>query len=101
MVRMECADCGTEVNGAYQLCPVCRLDGDSKKLYDLFIEARGNLKRVQRALGLSYPTVRARIEEMLQHLGQGRLSRDPQTVLARVRAGELSVDEAERLLRGE
>lgn len=101
VVRLECAECDTEVTGEFELCPVCRLDGDIKKLYDLFIEARGNLKQVQRELGLSYPTVRTRIEEMFRKLGQGDVSRDPQTVLARVRAGELNVDEAEKLLRGE
>lgn len=100
VVRLACAECGTEVTGEFELCPVCRLDGDIKNLYDLFIQARGNVKQVQRDLGLSYPTVRARIEEMFRHLGQDGAPRDPQTVLAKVRSGELSVDEAERLLRG-
>ncbi len=101
VVRLECAECGTEVTGEFELCPVCRLDGDVKNLYDLFIHARGNLKQVQRELGLSYPTVRARIEEMFRKLGQDAISNDPQTILAGVRAGELSVDDAEKLLRGE
>jgi hypothetical protein len=101
VVRLECSECGTEVTGEFELCPVCRLDGDIKKLFDLFIRARGNLKQVQRELGLSYPTVRTRIEEMFRSLGQMKPSRDPKTILAKVRAGEISVDEAEELLRGE
>jgi hypothetical protein len=100
-VRLECSECGTEVTGAFELCPVCRLDGEVKKLFDLFINARGNLKQVQRDLGLSYPTVRVRIEEMFRKMGQETLSHDPKTILARVRVGEISVEEAEKLLRGE
>jgi hypothetical protein len=96
---MECVECGTEVTGEYEPCPVCRLDGNIRELYDLFIEARGNLKQVQRRIGLSYPTVRNRIEEMFQELSQDDVSRDPQTILSELRAGELDVDEAERFLR--
>lgn len=101
VVRLKCAQCGAEVVGEFDLCPVCRLDGELKKLYDLFINARGNLKQVQRELGLSYPTVRVRIEEMFRKLGRHETtSRDPTSILARVRSGELSVDQAEQLLRG-
>lgn len=102
VVRLECSQCGAEVAGEFELCPVCRLEGDLKKLYDLFIKARGNLKQVQRELGISYPTVRLRIEEMFRKLGQNEtMLHDPTSILARVRAGELSVDEAEQLLRGQ
>ncbi|GAK56148.1 hypothetical protein U27_03110 [Candidatus Vecturithrix granuli] len=101
VVRLECSQCGAEIAGEFDLCPVCHLDGELKKLYDLFIKARGNLKQVQRELGLSYPTVRLRIEDMFRKLGQNeRVSRDPASILTRVRSGELSVDEAEQLLRG-
>lgn len=101
VVRLKCAKCGTEVTGEFELCPVCRLDGDLQHLYNLFIQARGNLKQVQRELGLSYPTVRARIEELFHELSQENVSRDPQAILAKVRAGELRVEDAEKLLRGE
>jgi hypothetical protein len=101
VVRLECSQCGTEVTGRFDLCPVCQLDGEIRKLFDLFINARGNLKHVQRILGLSYPTVRLRIEEMFRKLGQEYIPQDPQQILARVRSGELRVDEAEKLLRGD
>jgi hypothetical protein len=99
VVRLECSQCGTEVTGEFNLCPVCRLDGEIKKLFDLFIDARGNLKQVQRELGLSYPTVRLKIEAMFRKLIQDEPSRDPKEILAKVRSGEISVDEAEKLLR--
>ena len=100
VVKLQCLECGTEVSGAFTLCPVCRLEGDTRKLFDLFMKARGNLKQVQRELGFSYPTVRQKIEEMFRKLGQEYFANDPKQILARVRSGELSVDEAEKLLRG-
>ncbi len=100
VVRLQCVECGTEVTGEFTLCPVCRLEGETRKLFDLFMKARGNLKQVQRELGFSYPTVRLKIEEMFRKLGQDYFSRDPKEILDRVRSGELSVDEAEKLLRG-
>jgi hypothetical protein len=101
VTRLECTHCGTEVSGHFAPCPVCRLDTDIRKLFDLFISARGNLKQVQRALGLSYPTVRLRIEELFRKLEEEMFPSDPQTILAKVRSGELRVEEAEKLLRGE
>lgn len=104
--KLACDDCGTEVQGQFRMCPMCALDAPARRLLDLFLRARGNLKDVQRALGVSYPTTRQRIEEMFQKLTLGppvavdeRLS--PLEILRRVRAGELTVEEAERLLRGE
>lgn len=101
VVKLECPVCKTEVNGEYDLCPVCRLEGEPRSLFDQFMRARGNLKQVQRELGLSYPTVRLRIEEMFHRLGHGPTPPDPKIVLERLRAGEIDVDTAERLLRGD
>ena len=98
--KLGCASCGTEVQGRYRPCPVCALEPEPRKLFDLFLQARGNLKDVQRALGLSYPTVRQRIEEMFRKLEGAEQGPEPMDVLQRVRRGEISVEEAERLLRG-
>ncbi len=101
VVKLECAACGTAVQGRYSLCPGCRLEGEMRRLFNLFLEARGNLKDVQRSLGLSYPTVRQRIESMFQALAAPAPRPDPLAVLQRVRNREITVDEAARLLRGD
>ncbi len=101
VTRMECPDCEAEVTGSFDQCPVCRLEPDTKRLFELFMAARGNVKEVQRALGVSYPTVRQRIDGMFNQLGYDEKPPDAKSILAAVRAGELSVDEAERMLRGD
>ncbi|MBN1425890.1 DUF2089 domain-containing protein [Candidatus Fermentibacteria bacterium] len=101
VVKLECPVCQTEVTGQYPLCPVCRLNADTRRLFDLYMTARGNVRDVQRALGVSYPTARQRIEGMFLELGHGPTPPHPTAVLRRLRAGEIDVDTAERLLRGE
>ena len=101
IVKLACPACRTEVSGEFDVCPVCRLEGDTQRLFGLFMKARGNVKQVQRDLGVSYPTSRQRIEELFQTLGQGPSPPDPVSILRRVRTGEIDVVTAERLLRGQ
>jgi hypothetical protein len=101
VVRLECPSCGAEVTGDFELCSVCTLDPETRKLFDLFLEARGNIKEVQRRLRVSYPTARHRIEELFRKLGHGPQQLDSRMVLEKVRSGEIDVDTAEKLLRGE
>ncbi len=101
VVKLECASCGTEITGEYDLCSVCRLEGEMRELFDLFLGSRGNLKKVQRDLGVSYPTVRQRIREMFVALGQESAPVDPAVILERLRNGEIDMATAEKLLAGE
>ncbi len=98
VAKLECPACQSEVTGNYDLCPICRLDDETRHLFDLFMGARGNLKELQRQLSVSYPTVRQRVEEMFLLLGYRPHPTDAKTVLAELRAGEITVEEAERLL---
>ncbi len=101
VVKLQCSSCDTEVNGEFDLCPVCSLEGDHRELFDLFLEARGNLKQVQRKLGVSYPTVRLRIEDMFSELRGDKPPQDPSEVLKKLSNGEIDVDTAQKLLSGE
>jgi len=101
VVKLVCSSCGTEVNGEFDLCPVCSLEQDSRELFDLFLEARGNLKEVQRKLGVSYPTTRQRIEGMFAELEGGTPAEEPADILRRLGSGEIDVETALELLEGE
>lgn len=94
-VRYVCSQCGTEVSGDFSVCPFCSLDGENKTLLELFLLARGNLKSVQRMLGVSYPTARARIEEMFNALEERMTGTSlPMDVLEKLHKGEISVEDA-------
>lgn len=68
-VRLQCQTCGTALEGHFELSPFARLTPEQHHFLLLFLRSRGNIKEVERALGLSYPTVRSRLDAVLQALG--------------------------------
>jgi hypothetical protein len=100
-VKYVCSQCGTEVSGDFTVCPFCSLDGENRRLLELFLLARGNLKAVQRMLGVSYPTARTRIEEMFNTL-ETRMSGEERSmdILEKLHSGEISVEDAIDSLSG-
>lgn len=72
ITRLQCPACGTEVTGAYLPDLLAALSEPHAALIELFLRTRGNMKEMERALGLSYPTVRARLEEALTAAGLDR-----------------------------
>jgi hypothetical protein len=98
-VKLECPACEAEVSGNFEGCPVCALEGEHRRVLNLFLSARGNLKQVQRELGVSYPTARQRVDAMFGALEGKPEPQEPSDILARLKEGEIDVDEAERLLR--
>lgn len=91
-----CPSCGTEVHGRFQLNEFALLSKDHLDFLRLFVKARGNLKEVERILGVSYPTVRARLDALLKALGYeaAEEGEDRLEVLEALRRGEISVEEA-------
>lgn len=75
--QLSCPACTTRVEGEFPLCPVCSLEEEDRALLDLFLRVRGNAKGVERALGISYPTVRARLEQLWQRLEARRSETGP------------------------
>ena len=72
VTRLHCPFCGTEVAGSFSLGRLATLREPYASLIELFLRVRGNVKEMERELGLSYPTVRARLEEALTAAGLGR-----------------------------
>ena len=98
--RLECPECGTAVEGRFAPSRYALLDADEEAFLDLFLRVRGNLREVERVLGLSYPTVRARLDGVLTRLGLAAddVAPDPEdiraqrlAVLGALERGEISV----------
>jgi hypothetical protein len=69
--RLHCRTCGTTLEGEFGVGRFGKLSGEQMALLESFLRSRGNLKEMERALGISYPTVRARVEALVQALGLG------------------------------
>jgi hypothetical protein len=117
ITRLQCPGCGTEVSGAFASDRLVNLPEPHASLLELFLRVRGNVKEMEREMGLSYPTVRARLEAALgaarARLNPGRAPGAPpgvggaeraaaevrSAILNALEQGEISAAEAAQRLR--
>src|SRR3954466_4182109 len=71
VTRLNCGECGTTLEGSFSVGRFGRLNRDQMTLLESFLRSRGNLRDMERELGLSYPTIRARVEALVRALGFG------------------------------
>lgn len=107
VTRLRCGNCETELSGQFSPNEFARLPQDKLDFLRTFIDCRGNLKLVEGVLGLSYPTVRARLDGLLATLRLGIAGAkvapgvDQAAVLEALDRGEITLEEAEIRLRGD
>ena len=71
VTRLHCRSCGTTLEGDFSVGRFGRLNRDQLTLLESFLRSRGNLREMERELGISYPTVRSRVEALVRALGFG------------------------------
>lgn len=67
--RLSCESCGTAMEGSFTGCRFCALSPEEELFLLTFIKNRGSIKDVERELGISYPTVRAALDNLIASLG--------------------------------
>src|SRR6266849_2325412 len=96
--RLTCPDCSTELSGAFTSCEFCVLTDEDRDVLRVFLASRGNMKELERHLGVSYPTARARFDALLGKIGIDRPAGAPaQTrveLMDQVARGEIDIEEA-------
>lgn len=100
--ELECPTCDITIHGRFETCPFCSLTGQQLELIKIFLKSRGNIKEVEREMGISYPTVRARLDEIVQALGFAPVPEVTRgmkdELLAKLETGEIDADEFVRRL---
>ena len=110
VTELTCEPCDLRLQGHFQRgCRFCALDPDQRKLLDVFLSCRGVIRDMEKALSLSYPTVRGRVDALLTALGYApseaeaeskeELAARRQDILDRLQAGDITPDEAADELR--
>ncbi len=66
ITEVRCDSCGTQVRSHYQPCPFCRLSPEQMNFTLLFVQSRGNLSELEKVLGISYPTIRGKLDEIIK-----------------------------------
>ncbi len=105
--RLECPACGVAVEGRFDLGPLARLNREQLAFVEVFVKSRGKIKDVEEELGISYPTVVSRLNDVLVAMGfeagadDVREAERRQRVLDELAAGKITAaDAAERLRAG-
>lgn len=105
VTRIRCTRCDCEVIGQFQPTIFNRLPPESLAFVETFIRLRGNIKEMERELGLPYSTIRNRLDEVITELGfvhsglkDARLA-SRRAVLDRLESGEITAEDAAEELR--
>ena len=102
VTELCCSGCKTGVKGSFQFSPLAALSAEDESFLLTFLRAGGRIKEVERELGISYPTVKARLRALVAKLGTGAAP-DHKTrqaeILARLKRGEIFTHEAVALLK--
>ena len=101
LTRLSCPSCDTELSGGFATCEFCALTNEDREVLRVFLASRGNMKELERHLGVSYPTARARFDALLAKIGIDRPAAPAPTrveLMEQVARGEIDVDEALRRL---
>jgi hypothetical protein len=102
--KLTCNTCETTIDGHFVLCKFCKLTKDQKAFIDIFIKCRGNIKEVEKELGISYPTVKNKLEDAANALGHKSdidLSQNTnrKDILDKLNSGEIGVEQAIELMK--
>jgi len=104
--RLHCRNCDTALEGHFNLGKFYRLTPEQLHFVETFIKCEGKITRVEEELGISYPTVRNRLNDVIRALGyevpaQATVSAERRkAILEQVQAGEITPEDAVGLLKG-
>ncbi len=110
VTRLHCRSCDTAIEGRYEFSRLEALSTEQRAFVELFVRCDGKLNWVAQELKLSYPTVRARLDEVIRAMGyevrelppaeeKQRLADQRQAILDDLAAGRITSSEAIKQLQ--
>jgi hypothetical protein len=107
VTRLHCRNCDSALEGQFSLGRFYRLSPQQLAFVETFIRCEGKLTRLQEELGISYPTARGRLTDVIRALGyeieeepEPVSSEERKTILERLASGEITSENAVVLLKG-
>lgn len=106
--RLHCRNCDTTIEGHFDLGRFSQLTPDQFAFVEGFIRCEGKLNRLEKELGMSYPTLRARLTEVIRAMGYSVgpepiviSNEERHRILDDLASGKISPEEAMNMLEGE
>ena len=84
VARLDCTECDTAVLGSFELPPLARLAPEDQTFVFCFLQTGGNLKHMAKLYGVSYPTLRNRLDALVEQLGPLEEAESPKDTLGKV-----------------
>jgi hypothetical protein len=104
ITKLECTHCHTTIENEFELSNFAKLSKEQLHFIETFLKCRGNIKEVEKELGISYPTVRGKLDDIISSLGFStakKVETDRKKVISMLEKGEISPEEAISLLTEE
>ncbi|OIK10967.1 hypothetical protein BIV60_19540 [Bacillus sp. MUM 116] len=102
ITKLQCTHCHTTVENEFQLSKFAALPQEQLHFIEIFLKCRGNIKEVEKELGISYPTVRGKLDEIIGSLGYSAAKNtqiDKKKIVSMLEKGEISAEEAIQLIK--
>lgn len=99
VARLKCDSCDTVIENNFHLSKFDYLSEEELFFTETFIRCRGNIKEVEKDLGISYPTVRSKLDAVIKKLGyedelNDSKSKRKEEVLRALESGEITAEQA-------
>ena len=107
---LQCTNCETQLSGEFTLSKFNYLDTEKLYFIEVFVKNRGSIKAIEKEMGLSYPTIKKMLDEVIEQLGysaKDEVAPEPKEeykgpsrteILERIDSGDLTVEDAAKLL---
>jgi hypothetical protein len=100
--RLHCNHCHTTIENDFEFSKLSILSKEQLQFIETFIVCRGNIKEVEKELGISYPTVRGKLQDVISALGHEVAQKaivDERKIVGMLERGEITPDEAIIMLK--
>lgn len=103
VTRLECPTSGVAIEGRFSLGWIGRLTREQLDFVEMLVMYRGNIQKIAQEMNIAYNTARSRLDTIVTALGgstENDGAADRRSVLDRLAAKEISVEDAMRQLKG-
>lgn len=94
--QLRCSSCGTKLEGNFSAGTFSNLNEKQLHFITVFLSNRGNIQNTGKELGISYPTVKNRLDEALKTMGLYK--NHEEDIFEKVKNGEITIEEAAQIL---
>lgn len=101
ITKLKCKNCETILENDFEMSKFEYLTNDQLNFVEVFLKCRGNIKDVEKELGISYPTVRAKLDEVVKSLGYKVMEKsavNEKEVIDMLEKGEITPEQAINIL---